>query len=982
MAIKNTARLMSTNPLLSTWARQMMNKMWDVTDKYPWLSTRQVSNLISMTEDIDDEEEKKATRNELYRAALPIAQNYDRLDERDEILNQKAYEVSQMQDWEQKNAQITALKLWDLAQKIKRTYSDQISANADDNEVLNQFLAQIPNSQTLLENYLNNWDKELLYAGWLATKNVENPEMQETQQWWIKSLVNNPNVEDVLWDKESAAWNILDMMNIIWEWAEDIDNVVNKYLPTITWEKSVQNLADKINNLTDEEIAEYRKQYDKLVSEWKLKWYTTQVTWDNAVEQIWNSIFGKKSWKKYTDVEKWFTSWLIDQEANFGQYLIGADDTLKWVSSPNVAKFFSNIPWSAIKTLTATIRWMTNPYDTLSWLIKLIGTEEWHQALLQRYGSWEAFANSINTDPVWVADDISSVANLVGWATQKLWKLTWSTKITNAWNWVNANVWSATDAIAWKAVWGVYSAIDSNLINSSNKLANNVGKYLEYTSNSAKLTQDVKNGIKNKAWQWSENILQNQNRMTKKQQETFKQMAWEDQWKWMNDRWLTNAEDLVDYFFKSKDKVDTAMSKMKWNFTSEILTKVLDECVEYAEKTESPELSKLKDLQTKNAKWWITMSDINEVKRFYERNNKFDYLKNWTAEQTRLATNRDTALRDWQMKLAEENWLTNLKELNKETQASKFLADNATKRESGIKGNNPISLTDWIVVAQEWITNKTLGNLVGKKVFQSAWFQRWLNRLLNAISWHETIPEKVADLELIQQINNQKDFDAILKAIESQENMKALWYNPNANDMWGGTIDTRPITTTPEWQSVRQWQIAEVNNTAKNVGNTNNNMANSKKTVDNDIIKEQRSIVKSSIKNAEWDKIAFIKKEIEATPILIEALKKLPNTEDTINKLNIQLDILNDELNKLNKPNKINKDIPTTKEYQEQYGIVKEMIKNAEWDKVEFIKKEINATPILIDQLKKLPNTSDIISKMNIQLDILKDELNKLIKNK
>jgi hypothetical protein len=64
-----------------------------------------------MTEDIDDEEEKKATRNELYRAALPIAQNYDRLDERDEILNRKAYEVSQMQDGEQKNTQITALKL-------------------------------------------------------------------------------------------------------------------------------------------------------------------------------------------------------------------------------------------------------------------------------------------------------------------------------------------------------------------------------------------------------------------------------------------------------------------------------------------------------------------------------------------------------------------------------------------------------------------------------------------------------------------------------------------------------------------------------------------------------------------------------------------------------------------------------------------------------------------------------------------------------
>jgi hypothetical protein len=54
--------------------------------------------MLNATKDIDDEEERKATLNELYRAALPIAQNNDRLDERDEILNQKAYEISQMQD--------------------------------------------------------------------------------------------------------------------------------------------------------------------------------------------------------------------------------------------------------------------------------------------------------------------------------------------------------------------------------------------------------------------------------------------------------------------------------------------------------------------------------------------------------------------------------------------------------------------------------------------------------------------------------------------------------------------------------------------------------------------------------------------------------------------------------------------------------------------------------------------------------------------
>ena len=115
MAIKNTARYMANSPMLTSWARQMMSRMWDVTDKFPWLSTRVVSNMLNATKDIDDEEERKATLNELYRAALPIAQNNDRLDERDEILNQKAYEISQMQDWDQKNMQITALKLWDLS---------------------------------------------------------------------------------------------------------------------------------------------------------------------------------------------------------------------------------------------------------------------------------------------------------------------------------------------------------------------------------------------------------------------------------------------------------------------------------------------------------------------------------------------------------------------------------------------------------------------------------------------------------------------------------------------------------------------------------------------------------------------------------------------------------------------------------------------------------------------------------------------------
>jgi len=94
------------------------------------------------------------------------------------------------------------------------------------------------------------------------------------------------------------------------------------------------------------------------------------------------------------------------------------------------------------------------------------------------------------------------------------------------------------------------------------------------------------------------------------------------------------------------------------------------------------------------------MKEINEVKRYFERNNKFTYGRDITAAQkTQRATNVDSAVRERQMKLAEENGFTNLKEMNKETQASKFIMDKLAKNEAGRLGNNAVTITDWIVAA-------------------------------------------------------------------------------------------------------------------------------------------------------------------------------------------------------------------------------------------------------------------------------------------
>lgn len=60
-----------------------------------------------------------------------------------------------------------------------------------------------------------------------------------------------------------------------------------------------------------------------------------------------------------------FNAFVADQTANFGEYITDAPDTLLGKPvDPNVIKFFSNIPQSFLKMLTAKVRAKTNPLDT------------------------------------------------------------------------------------------------------------------------------------------------------------------------------------------------------------------------------------------------------------------------------------------------------------------------------------------------------------------------------------------------------------------------------------------------------------------------------------------------------------------------------------------------------------------------------------------------------------------------------------------
>ena len=294
--------------------------------------------------------------DQFYQIYYPQVLNRQKLDERQQEINDSVYKNWEaLLNW---NKEVTMwTDLTKLAQEAKKKYN--IPYNVNDQELVNDIVNGTENGSKLLYEYTQNWN-EIFYAAWIW----DRPQEQSTswvQQWWVKSLVN-----------PASEWGILpeswwEWLNPIWATTETIDNAANKFAEkiTITWEWAANNLADRINNMSEEEVAKYRKEYEKQLKD--KDWKVGRVQGDTLVWQLWNLIKWNVSYD-YNDEN--FYEWLVWQKATL------RESNLSWWyikmrNNPNVIQFFGNIPASAIKTFTATVRGMTNPYDTLKWLYKL-----------------------------------------------------------------------------------------------------------------------------------------------------------------------------------------------------------------------------------------------------------------------------------------------------------------------------------------------------------------------------------------------------------------------------------------------------------------------------------------------------------------------------------------------------------------------------------------------------------------------------------
>lgn len=349
----------------------------------------------------------------------------------------------------QENTKRTAKKeLWkltDVAQTSASTVQNlaQEKANPVGMMAFNkiQNLASIP--KVSLDNSPFKFDNLLWQSQWWM------PNMDFTKLW--TTPINQQEFsQDISNVKNTAKDNIIDMIDRWWQLSlqklklatEDMDDEQFNQVLDILSESDVQ--VEWIDyNVPNQQPTQV---------ETPLQWGIRR--WASA---LWVDIW---DWERLNPI--WKVTELIDEQAQKIPVLSEqerdtfAKEKLWWfgVGMWWVPRMITNFPWSFLKTLTATARWVTNPIDTITWLVNLVTTEQWQQALADRYWSVDAFYRTMTEDPAGTASDILTVvwwwATIAGkwaklaWLQNTAWKLSkfWATASNVADLWVPNAMWS------------------------------------------------------------------------------------------------------------------------------------------------------------------------------------------------------------------------------------------------------------------------------------------------------------------------------------------------------------------------------------------------------------------------------------------------------------------------------------------------------------------------------------------------------------
>lgn len=230
-----------------------------------------------------------------------------------------------------------------------------------------------------------------------------------------------------------------------------------------------------------------------------------------------------------------------------------------------------------------------------------------------------------------------------------------------------------------------------------------------------------------------EKIMQRVARVNALDQEKFARTAKESIGEYLVKRGIYGNDDqivnqLAKRFTDSKNVADDALSKLQGSWKNGAVSDALSDLAEREARVSSKNVpsqsfARVSELVQKHETRGLTMSEINEVKRLYERNVRLGYLKERNTDMVARSTNIDDKIRTWQFSQANNLGLKNLGEINKETQLARQLGDALLKKNARSGGNNAFGLTDAILISggdPQAISMLLAKKTIGSKTVQSA----------------------------------------------------------------------------------------------------------------------------------------------------------------------------------------------------------------------------------------------------------------------
>jgi hypothetical protein len=278
-------------------------------------------------------------------------------------------------------------------------------------------------------------------------------------------------------------------------------------------------------------------------------------------------------------------------------------------------------------------------------------------------------------------------------------------------------------------------------INSANFATNVTNKVIR---NVKATTGNVVNTVSNKiskiqAPEVSAGIMNRVARLKPTDMTTFEKMSGKTPGQYLTETGNFGAPDKIitteaQKFTQSKAMVDMELEKLPGVYKDGAISDALSSLSEKIKNVSTENVpasysNEVNDLIRKYNSGGLDMKEINQVKRLYERNVKLGYNKLLNADKVEQATNIDNAIRNWQIKKANDLGFKNITDLNKQTQLSKFIVNKLGDQIIGQGALNSIGLTDWIILAGG--NPQAVAGFLTKKFFSSRAVQAKIAEILN-----------------------------------------------------------------------------------------------------------------------------------------------------------------------------------------------------------------------------------------------------------